>query len=935
MLGHICKGRMLRGVRALPSGTVTFMFTDLEGSSRLWDQHAEIMRDALARHDAVSRAVIESEGGVVVKHLGDGLFAAFADASAAVRAAIALQATLAAEVFDVIGALRVRVGLHTGHAELRDDDYFGPVLNRAARLMACAAGGQTLCTSVTATLVVDELPSDAKLIDLGEHVLRDLSQPERVFQVSAPGLESEFPPLRSVVPVRSSLPATSTPFVGRADARGDVTQLLRARRVVCVTGVGGVGKTRLAIEVASELVGDFDDGTWFCDLSPVEDAELVVEVVAGVLGVRPRAGVDATDAVVDFLRARQVLLVLDNCEQVLDAVAGLVVRIVADAPRVRVLATSREGLHVVGEQLFALRPLPTDAGDGELSEAEELFLGRAEAAGVTAATLASDANRAAVREICRRLDGIPLAIELAAARLVAMNPVDIAARLDERFRLLTSKRRGALERHQTLRATIAWSYLLLDELEQLVFARLGVFSASFDLDAAIAVAGDDSVAMWEIVDVVESLVAKSMVVAEPRSTTTRYVMLETLRQFAREQLAERDELESCLAAHARHFATFAEEAGPQILGRDERAWQQRVAEEIDNLRAATTWSTDDPQHPGAALRIVAALANECTMGRATGIGGWAEQLLGHVDRATPGQRAAIVGAAAWRAIDLGDFARARELAEPVRDDAGAPDNPAPTLVPAALAFAAAIDHAEDAVAICEAARERLSTRPGERDVHLASMQAMLLMCRLLRGDALDAMEHDAALGLEAARRARTATMEAVMHSTFGNVCLMHGELERAMEHLEASIELVERGASDVMYATSLRCAARGASQLGDVVAAASYTRDAIAHAERSGDRRSVYEALDEATVVFADAGLAQEAIEAGAHCQGAGLGFAAFGTVRDDAVARAVSTLDDATVRGAQERGRTRSLDDAVASALAALDSLAAARSANHPEAAP
>ncbi len=472
---------------ALPTGTVTFLFTDLEGSTRLWERHPEAMRTALARHDEILRDAVGQRSGVVVKTTGDGLHAAFAVAADAVAAAADAQQVLLDEAWALPEPLRVRMGLHTGRAEIRTGDYYGPAVNRAARVSAAAHGGQVVVSHATEELVRDDLPAGAALTDLGEHRLRDLARPERVYQVDAPGLRSDFPPLRSIDAYPTNLPLQLSSFVGREREIATIAKELYDARLVTLTGVGGVGKTRLSIQVAAEVLPHYRDGVWLCELAAATDPDSLAQVVASTLGVAQRPGLDLAASILEYLRGRELLVLLDNCEHLLDAAGRLGEGVLRECAGVRILATSREGLGVEGERVVALRSLGVpEQGAGSdaaaASEAVRLFLERAHAA--QAEFELDAASVEAVGEICRRLDGIPLAIELAAARVVAMHPREIADHLDERFRLLTGGRRTAVERHHTLRATVDWSYSLLGPTEQAVFARLGVFAGSFDASAA-------------------------------------------------------------------------------------------------------------------------------------------------------------------------------------------------------------------------------------------------------------------------------------------------------------------------------------------------------------------------------------------------------------------------------------------------------------------
>ena len=426
----------------LPSGTVTFLFTDIEGSTRRWDDDPHSMREALTEHEGLMREVFERHDGYVFATGGDGFAVAFGRAGAAVACAIEAQQRLRAHDLPP-----VRMGLHTGEAQERDGNFFGSVVNRAARLMAIGHGGQVLISSATA-----QVAGNLELRDLGEHQLRDLSGPERVFEVVAASPGEDFPPLRSLTARSTNLPTLLTSFVGReADVAG-VVDLLRDYRLVTITGVGGVGKTRLALHAAAEVLPDVSDGVWFCELASAGDALAMLQVIAAAVGALPRTGLTLEESIIEHLRTRELMVVLDNCEHLIEPVARLAEKIVRSCPAVRVLATSREGLAVDGERVRPLRALAVpDVGK---ADAPSVYLFAERARAVQSDFELDGTNIGAVGEICRRLDGLPLALELAAARVAAMSPAEIATHLDERFRLLTGGRRTAVERHQTLRATV-------------------------------------------------------------------------------------------------------------------------------------------------------------------------------------------------------------------------------------------------------------------------------------------------------------------------------------------------------------------------------------------------------------------------------------------------------------------------------------------------
>jgi predicted ATPase/class 3 adenylate cyclase len=570
-------------VAELPTGTVTFLFTDIEGSTRLWQEQPDAMRAALARHDEILRAAIAAHDGHCVKTTGDGAHAAFATASDAIDAAVSAQLAIGAEPWALPNPLRVRAGIHTGSAELRDGDYYGTAVNRAARIMSVAHGGQIVVSLAAEELVRDE---PVELLDLGEHRLKDLGQPERIFQVVHPALEREFPPLQSLDTFNTNLPAQRTSFLGRERELEAIKQALGESRLVTLTGVGGVGKTRLAVQVAAELVGDFPDGVWLVELGTVADPGAVPEVVAGVLGLVTQPGRTTTQSVAEALASRRMLLVLDNCEHLLDAVATILDAAFVWAGPSKVLATSREGLRVDDERLW---PVPSLGSRDGNDQAVALFVERAGAV-VPGFDIDAPGAAEAVSEICRRLDGIPLAIELAAARTIAMGVPELRDRLDDRFRLLSGSRRG-LERHQTLRHAMQWSFDLLDDVERAVLDRCAVFAGGFDLAAATAVtgAGPDE---YAVLDRLDALVRKSLLTVDTSSGASRYGMLETIRQFAEERLADQGELLDVAIRHARYFAATAQDVITWVC--DERslrafAW---ATVELANLRAAFRSAAD-------------------------------------------------------------------------------------------------------------------------------------------------------------------------------------------------------------------------------------------------------------------------------------------------------------------------------------------------------
>jgi predicted ATPase/class 3 adenylate cyclase len=630
----------------LPTGTVTFLFTDLEGSTRLWEDHPEGMRSALARHDDILRRAVEKRVGVVVKTTGDGMHAAFATAPDAVNAAVDAQRELTSEGWTLPEPLKVRMGLHTGIAEARDGDYFGTSVNRAARVAAAAHGGQILASAATADLVRDELTPEVGLVDLGEHRLRDLGRPEHVYQLIVSGLDQAFAPLRSMDVLPTNLPVQLTSFVGRRAELDSVVELSTSHRVVTLTGVGGVGKTRLALQVAAESLERFPDGAWIAELSSVEAAR-VVAVVAAALDVEVRSGRTLEASLIDVLKSRRLLLVLDNCEHLIAEVRRVVELILREAPGVSLLVTSREGLRVPGEQLFSVPSLNEES-------AIELFRERAAAVDPTLQLSAGD--RTAVAGVCRRLDGIPLAIELAAARVSMFSIEELAHRLDQRFRLLTGGR-GAVERHQTLRAAVDWSYDLLAPVERVVFGRLSVFAGGCTMDAAEAVIVDADGIVEEIFDLLSGLVDKSLVVVDRARSVTRYDMLETVRQYAHEHLLNSGEAEDIRRRHALWYTNFAREAGRGLYSSDEAQWLERLRVEIDNLEVAVGWAVNADE-TDIAMRIAGSFTRQGSARPLLGTAFLAERALDVVGADQHPLRARVLAEAGWAKAMRGELSEA-------------------------------------------------------------------------------------------------------------------------------------------------------------------------------------------------------------------------------------------------------------------------------------
>ncbi len=600
----------------LPAGTVTFLLTDIEGSTRLWETVPDAMEAALEAHNRLLTSVIEDHGGVVVTSRGEGdsFFAVFPSAVAAVEAAGACQLALTSEPWPEGAVLRVRMGLHTGEARSPGSDHVdhGPV-NRCARVKAAGHGGQVLVTKTTCDLVEGRLGGGLDLKRLGEFRLRDLAQPELIYQLTHPHLPTDFPPLVTITERTSNLPLQVSSFIGRDRELSELRALVASSRLVTLTGPGGCGKTRLGLQLAAGLLDGSGDGVWLVDLAAVIDEDAVAPAIARALGTAEQPGRPALETLLDALAPQALLIVLDNCEHLIGACAKTADAILRRCPKIHLMATSREPFGIGGEAIYRVPPLslpePGDAGvpTAESSDAVALFIERAREQGTGLS--ADEQTGPLIASICARLDGMPLAIELAAARLRSLSLTGLADRLDQRFRLLTGGSRTALERQQTLQATVDWSYSLLHGAEQSLLRRLSVFAETFDLEAAEAVCGFGDIETFDVADLLGSLVDKSLVVAEPVGAALRYRLLETIRQFAADRLAETggDQATAVAAAHCEHYLSVAETVAPHLTGPEQGRWLARLDADQANLRHAAQHAASDPEQTGQVLRFGVAL----------------------------------------------------------------------------------------------------------------------------------------------------------------------------------------------------------------------------------------------------------------------------------------------------------------------------------------
>jgi len=667
---------------SLPSGTVTFLFTDIEGSTQRWEAHPDAMDAAVKRHDALMRNAIEHHNGHVFKTGGDSYCAAFSNATNALDAAVDAQRTLAKENFSEVDGLRVRIGLHVGEALERDGDYFGSTLNRVARLMSIGHGGQTLLSdAMRQCLEAAALPAGTNLFDLGLRRLKDLTQPEHVWQLTIAGLRSEFPPLNSLDARPNNLPCQLTSLLGREKDLEQIKSLLGKHRLLTLTGAGGVGKTRIALQVGADLIDRYPDGVWFVDLAGLTNPELVSSVVARVLGMSQPEGRRVDESIPPWLRSKKLLLIMDNCEHVLEAVANLAEAILETAPGVRILATSRQAVNITGEVLYRLPSLAVPAETAGLKADEALHFGAValfveRAAASNAHFRLTDGNAAIVGDICRRLDGIPLAIELAGARVKVLSIPNLAQHLDERFKILTGGRRTALPRQKTLTALIDWSYDLLSSREQKLFNRLGIFAGGFTLEAASAVCAGDGLDGSEMFELVDSLADKSLVVAETGCQPERYSLLESTRAYAIEKLAASGESERLARRHAEHFTDVARAADQTSGNMSVAAVLARLEPEVDNFRATLEWATGHEHDVTMGAQLAGALEQLWYEGGLSAEGRhWIGMML---ERIAEDEHPAIAGrlwlalallSSGRRKYDCGE--RARPLYESVNDRHGA------------------------------------------------------------------------------------------------------------------------------------------------------------------------------------------------------------------------------------------------------------------------
>ncbi|HKE30541.1 MAG TPA: adenylate/guanylate cyclase domain-containing protein, partial [Candidatus Angelobacter sp.] len=665
----------------LPTGTVTFLFTDIEGSTNLAQEYPNEMPALLARHNEIMNQAVQSHNGLVFQIVGDSFAVAFHTANDGMNAALDAQRLLQNEPWSP-APIKVRMGIHTGAAQVHEGEskegkYSGyGTMALTQRIMSAGHGGQILLSQSTRDLIIERVPEKAELRDMGERRLKNILRPERIYQLTVPGLPSEFAPLNTLESFNHNLPAQLTSFIGRQKELEEVKNLVASHRIVTLTGSGGAGKTRLSLQVGATCLGQFSNGVWFVELGPVADPALVSLTLLSIFNLREDSHRTPLAALTDYLRAKNLLLVLDNCEHLIEVCAQISESLLHACAKLKILATSREALGIAGEVSYRVPSLVT-TNPNQLPPLEKLlevdsirlFVERARTVKPDFELTKEDASF--VAQTCSRLDGIPLAIELAAARVKVLTPEQIAARLDDRFHLLTGGSRTALPRQQTLRAMIDWSYSLLSEEEKTLFRRLAVFVGGWTLEAAESACGEEG-SGFDILDSLTRLVDKSLIFVEEATGEMRYHRLETIRQYSREKFFESDEVEMIRGRHLDYFVRFAELAEENLQGRDQLLWGNRMSAEQDNLRAALEWGMG--RNPHSALRIAGAANLFWTAGGYSAEGfRWTQKALEQAEKHSTrngltSEEKLVARAKALRGLtrlylSLGDNASAKRVAE--------------------------------------------------------------------------------------------------------------------------------------------------------------------------------------------------------------------------------------------------------------------------------
>lgn len=870
----------------------SFLFTDIVGSTLHWERADRAMHAALTRHDEIVRAAIADNGGQIMHTAGDGFCAAFPTPVQALKTAVSINRTLAEQSWPETGPLQVRAAIHWGEAYERGGDYFGPSVNRTARILALAHGQQTLVSEAAYQHVRFAAAANQVIIrDLGIHRLKDLQEPEHVYQATHVSLPYEFPPLQSLDHYPNNLPQFLSSFVGRERDLSEVVSKLKSTRLLTVTGFGGAGKTRLALQAAANLQEEFVDGIWLAKLETVPDPSLVAHEIANVLRIREQHGTSILSTIASHLEGRQTLLLLDNCEHVLDECSSIVSRLLTECPDLRIMTTSRQALGIAGESTYHVRPLrtPPVATDPNQAitdpslllriEAVQLFAERATMVQPRFAITAE--NCLAISQICQSLDGIPLAIELAAARVRAMSVRQIAERVEDRFRLLTSGRRDVLPRHQTLRALIEWSSDLLTPAERVLFSRLAVFSSGWTLEACEAVCAGGTVEEWLVLDLLTALVDKSLIITDYVDGQYRYSLLETVHDYCWESLRASDEEQAVRELHRDYFVTLAEKLAPKLAEGNAAALSQ-IEVEHDNLRAALDFCINTPAGHVIGLRIA------CALERFWEVRGYCREGRGHFDAllaraegdepdALSAQALTGAGILAFRS---GDFDSARSLHE------------------ASLAIWQQLSD------------ERRVAEALENLGNVAEDQGQFDDARALYAQAL-----------EINRKVGNLASEALNLGNLGSASAMLGDFDAADRYVDASIVLSRRIDNQRCIGFSLYCAGLTAYRKGDFDRARTRYAESLSVWQAIGSRLGMAFCLEAFFELAAVGGEREKAVTlyAAAMVVRRAIGEppppvrdVEYRTALDDARAH----LDAPTYDAAYARGQAMSTESAIAEAL-------------------
>ena len=847
-------------MEATSSPTISLLFTDIDGSTRLLEELGDAYATLLSDHHRILEGVLATHGGTRVDAAGDGLFVSFPSARAGLLASIDAQRALSAHAWPGGVDVRVRMGLHSGEPMSAMAGYVGIDVHRAARICAAGHGGQILVSDSARGLIGTALPEGVSFRELGDHRLKDLAAAIRLHQVLAPGLNDDFPPVRSLETLPNNLPHQLSSFVGRSRELADVERRLAATSLLTLTGPGGVGKTRLALEVGAHLVDEYPGGVWFVEFSTLDDESLVADTVASTLRLKPSAD-GPISALVAAIAERPTLVILDNCEHVLDAVVQVADPLLRRCPDLRIIATSREALGMAGESLMPVPSMslpqlvaartPDELQQLSASDAVRLFLDRGQA--IDAGFGLTAENAEAIAQICHRLDGIPLAVELAAARVRSLPPAQIAARLDHRFRLLTGGSRTALPRHRTLRAAMDWSFDLLPDGERALLPRLAVFAGSFSLEAAEAVAAGGPVDADDMLDLLERLIDKSLLTPEATSTEARYRMLETIRDYAQERLSEAAEAAGVHARHRDWYLSVVEKARPGFFaGAEQAAWLTRLSDDHDNLRAALSWSHEDPDGASAELSLASGLWRFWEIrGHLAEGSAWLDRALARSGGEVSVRRANALTGAGVLTSQRGEHAAAaafhdaslllhRELGDP-RGIAAACSN--------AASIAAELGDVERARALYQ---ESIANTEAIGDRHGTAFSSVNLADLMARHG--DTAEADAlyarAIGIFEAVGDRWGTAQAT--ARLGQAARRRGDAALARTRYEEACELYRRISDGRGEARMLVGLGDLADEAGDAASAESHYREALTLRHRLGDRVGTAGALERLAGIAAD-----------------------------------------------------------------------------------